>query len=730
MDDPIDIDFLSKNRRRKGIDYDLSGLYNPSVNDYFNQNGIIKSDSPPYIHEINGKTERINQPIRYACHIYNKMPHQGNKNLIPDEVFFGKKKVQDKLKVKYSTEVVFEEDKPSKYKIKNNYKYDSYFSFIIKHNINNYNKDIENYDKIIENTRDDHYVFVSVTTIDNNRQENKNNEVKDIINNNDIHIHKDTDNIINSEVDNRKNNNMDDNENRKNEVDDKVNNVVNDKVDDEIIDEIKNNINDVVNNTVESVVKRKTVNKEEKNMNVEEVSNSKNNKNENYDISNNSECVHKENVNKNINKEDNNNKDSNENNNSDKVCIHINCKNNLIDNIHQRDNNNETKHNIIDKDNNTITVNKNKRINIKRIIHTRKRKPIKIITNKKCKEKTTPDNKSPFINPAESNILVPENNKNNKPLSPQLLCNKASIQDDKNTATDNNSITKDIGNSSTNEVNNVNVKKNFINKNCSKNETKIDKHNEDQSLDNLNNNKRHNPEPCKPKIIEKFNNNPCDHQKSNTRTRVQDINIEDSDTDLEDAEDSYENTKITIPKDILYGEEQDFLSEIVNNNENEIMDDLMSDGDESDSDNSIKMSEPTTHPNHKRPLSSSSLNINIKPTKIKKRTRGRTFGKFIVQLFADLPDTYEEAMRCVNYKKWEAAIKELNNLYSNNIMTFFVKEVPKEKLLFLLNGLKFIIALASKFKWDIFQLNIKAAYLNAPLDKEIYTMELIILKLD
>ncbi|OUM61798.1 hypothetical protein PIROE2DRAFT_12101 [Piromyces sp. E2] len=100
--------------------------------------------------------------------------HQGNKNLIPDEVVFGyvcyfkeytqnKSKFQPntkegifvgfstrqvKLKFKYSTEVAFEEDKSSEYKIKNNHKYDSYFSFIIEHNINNYNKNIENYDKI------------------------------------------------------------------------------------------------------------------------------------------------------------------------------------------------------------------------------------------------------------------------------------------------------------------------------------------------------------------------------------------------------------------------------------------------------------------------------------------------------------------------------------------------------------------------------------------------------
>ena len=38
-----------------------------------------------------------------------------------------------------------------------------------------------------------------------------------------------------------------------------------------------------------------------------------------------------------------------------------------------------------------------------------------------------------------------------------------------------------------------------------------------------------------------------------------------------------------------------------------------------------------------------------------------------------------------------------------------------------IDGLKFKIALAAKFQWNIFQLDIKSAYLNAPLDEEIFT---------
>jgi len=38
-----------------------------------------------------------------------------------------------------------------------------------------------------------------------------------------------------------------------------------------------------------------------------------------------------------------------------------------------------------------------------------------------------------------------------------------------------------------------------------------------------------------------------------------------------------------------------------------------------------------------------------------------------------------------------------------------------------IDGLKLIIAYAAKLHWNILQLDIKAAYLNAPLDMEIYT---------
>jgi len=130
-----------------------------------------------------------------------------------------------------------------------------------------------------------------------------------------------------------------------------------------------------------------------------------------------------------------------------------------------------------------------------------------------------------------------------------------------------------------------------------------------------------------------------------------------------------------------------------------------------------------------------------------------------------IPLNYEDAMNSQDRLQWEKAIKEeLENFYFNNIMEF-VPSVPKGKSLITtkwifsvkidsnnniikykarleargfrqifgidfeltysptlnIDELKFIISLAAKFNWNIFQLDIKAVYFNAPLDREIYT---------
>jgi len=129
-----------------------------------------------------------------------------------------------------------------------------------------------------------------------------------------------------------------------------------------------------------------------------------------------------------------------------------------------------------------------------------------------------------------------------------------------------------------------------------------------------------------------------------------------------------------------------------------------------------------------------------------------------------IPFSYQQATSCKDKEKWKKAIDdELCNLYSNNIMVF-VKVIPKgrkvisTKWVFAIkrdennnilkykarlvargftqifgtdfdltysptlnsDSLKLIIALAAKLKWNVYQLDIKAAYLNAKLDKTIY----------
>ena len=129
-----------------------------------------------------------------------------------------------------------------------------------------------------------------------------------------------------------------------------------------------------------------------------------------------------------------------------------------------------------------------------------------------------------------------------------------------------------------------------------------------------------------------------------------------------------------------------------------------------------------------------------------------------------IPKKFNEAINSNEKKEWLTAIKnELDNLYANKIMTF-TKRIPKNtniissKWVFTVkrdennnitkykarlvargykqqkgidyditysptlntDSIKLIIALAAKFKWNIQQLDIKAAYLNANIDKTLY----------
>jgi len=136
----------------------------------------------------------------------------------------------------------------------------------------------------------------------------------------------------------------------------------------------------------------------------------------------------------------------------------------------------------------------------------------------------------------------------------------------------------------------------------------------------------------------------------------------------------------------------------------------------------------------------------------------------ISNIAMDIPVTYNQAVTCKFKNKWlEAINNELENLYDNKIMTY-VKKLPKNKkpiktkwvfnikrdgnneiskykarlvakgfsqvygtdydLTFSptlsIDSLKLILSLASNFHWNVSQLDIKAAYLNADLDKDIY----------
>eukprot|EP00833_Pecoramyces_ruminatium_P006298 jgi/Orpsp1_1/1180330/evm.model.c7180000072966.1 len=88
-----------------------------------------------------------------------------------------------------------------------------------------------------------------------------------------------------------------------------------------------------------------------------------------------------------------------------------------------------------------------------------------------------------------------------------------------------------------------------------------------------------------------------------------------------------------------------------------------------------------------------------------------------------IPANYQEAINNKYSEYWIEAMKEeLYNLYRNNTMTILDK-LPNDVNLI---TTKWVFSvkrdtIASNFKWNVTQLDIKSAYLNAPLDKDIYT---------
>jgi len=138
--------------------------------------------------------------------------------------------------------------------------------------------------------------------------------------------------------------------------------------------------------------------------------------------------------------------------------------------------------------------------------------------------------------------------------------------------------------------------------------------------------------------------------------------------------------------------------------------------------------------------------------------------KKVMKINTEVPLSYSDALNREDWKLWKNAInKELRNLYNNKVMKF-IRNIPdnknliKTKWVFAIKKdsnnkiikykarlvakgykqtygidydiiysptldivcIRLIIAFAAKYKWIIYQLDIQAAYLNAPIDKEVY----------
>eukprot|EP00833_Pecoramyces_ruminatium_P006451 jgi/Orpsp1_1/1180483/evm.model.c7180000073588.1 len=175
----------------------------------------------------------------------------------------------------------------------------------------------------------------------------------------------------------------------------------------------------------------------------------------------------------------------------------------------------------------------------------------------------------------------------------------------------------------------------------------------------------------------------------------------------------------------------------------------------------------TNHTNKEVSISNYKLIHNIKDfnNKQKFNTNNEYNNKNPIDIKTTDPLSYEEAISCPKSPYWKSAMdNEIMNLYDNHTF-IYTKYVPsdgsivpngwvytvkkdsdgrpikyKARLVakgyaqkyglnydktysptLSIDGVKLIIALASMYNWDIQQLDIKAAYLNAYLDKPIYT---------
>jgi len=130
------------------------------------------------------------------------------------------------------------------------------------------------------------------------------------------------------------------------------------------------------------------------------------------------------------------------------------------------------------------------------------------------------------------------------------------------------------------------------------------------------------------------------------------INIEfDCSRDSCDLNNSYDIEHISLDEEIVSNTDK-----IIEFDKNEIMDDIMKDNPDF---KSVSVN------SNKRPISLTSFKK--RTAKVKRRPKG----KLIATVYTDVPLSYNEALNRSDAESWKEAInEELNNFYSNKIMTY------------------------------------------------------------
>jgi len=249
-------------------------------------------------------------------------------------------------------------------------------------------------------------------------------------------------------------------------------------------------------------------------------------------------------------------------------------------------------------------------------------------------------------------------------------------------------------------------------------------------------------------------NNTTKYLKISNNTNSNHINIDYTNLNISKIPDDYSNFTETDTKEILSdNENQDESNNYKINNINEISDCKNNTESYSDQDSNIIYDNNTD----------TSEIIPYKHVDIIKNKDNLYIPKIFV-INTEVPMCYNHIYNREDKQLWFKAIKnELDNLYKNNVMTF-IKSIPdnhnviatkwifaikrnknneiiKYKARLVARGdkqihgidysiiysptldivcIRLILFLASKFKWNVFQLDIQAAYLNAPIYEDVY----------